>query len=281
MNSDNTLLISEDFYSIQGEGKTIGVPAYFIRLANCNLSCGAKMKTVNEFRRGTRTEEAGTFEGDLHKQGVATWTCDTIPVWAKGEEREFEYLISRWKEQGIYEDIRTGLIHIVWTGGEPLMPMHQKSIVNFMYWWHTYDLSEDQETTAGWTPYVEIETNGTFEIQIELYKFLNQINCSPKLANSGMRERQRINSAAIKSILQHDNYQFKFVISSEEDIKEFMRDFVDPFNIQLEHVCCMPGLDSQENFHERTRFVAEMAIKYKFIGLTRLHVSAWNQLTGV
>jgi hypothetical protein len=43
----------------------------------------------------------------------------------------------------------------------------------------------------------------------------------------------------------------------------------------------MPGLDSQDNFHDRTKFVLEMAKKYKFVGLTRLHVSAWDKTTGV
>ena len=75
--------------------------------------------------------------------------------------------------------------------------------------------------------------------------------------------------------------QFKFVISSEEDVKEVFRDFVEPFNLPLGYVVCMPGLDSQDDFHERTRFVLEMAKKYKFVGLTRLHVSAWDKTTGV
>ena len=37
---DTKLAISEVFYSIQGEGKTMGIPAVFVRLAGCNLMCG-------------------------------------------------------------------------------------------------------------------------------------------------------------------------------------------------------------------------------------------------
>jgi hypothetical protein len=60
-----------------------------------------------------------------------------------------------------------------------------------------------------------------------------------------------------------------------------LADFVDPFEIPLKKVVCMPGLDSQADFHERTRFVLEMAKVHKFIGMTRLHVSAWDKTTGV
>jgi hypothetical protein len=81
--------------------------------------------------------------------------------------------------------------------------------------------------------------------------------------------------------MEHNNYQFKFVISNEEDIKELFRDFVVPFSIPLANVVCMPGLDDQDDFHERTNFVLEMAKKYKFRGLTRLHISAWNKTLNV
>ena len=111
---------------------------------------------------------------------------------------------------------------------------------------------------------------------------LDQINCSPKLSNSGMTEKQRINPEAIKKIMNsYRSYQFKFVISNEEDIKEMFDTFINPFNIPLTNVCCMPGMDSRENFHERTRWVMEMGIKYKFIALSRMHISAWDQTTGV
>jgi hypothetical protein len=81
--------------------------------------------------------------------------------------------------------------------------------------------------------------------------------------------------------MEHHNYQFKFVISTENDVKELFRDFVEPFNIPLKNVVCMPGLDDAVHFEERTRFVMEMAKKYKFRGLTRLHIAAWNKTLNV
>jgi len=184
-------------------------------------------------------------------------------------------LINRWKEEGVYEDIKSGLVHIIWTGGEPTIKEHQRSIVNFTNYWLSRYLDVNNVT-----PYYEIETNGTIVID-ELFNIIDQINCSPKLSNSGMTEKQRINPEAIKRIMQHNNYQFKFVISTEDDVKELFRDFVIPFSIPLKNVICMPGLDDAANFEERTRFVMEMSKKYRFRGLTRLHIAAWNKTLNV
>jgi len=275
------LLISSDFYSVQGEGISSGVPSYFVRLGICNLTCGMSRAFANMLAKEQKLEDGEIFEGDLHKEGKATWTCDSTSQWLwRGEDKDFQYLIDRWKEQGIYEDILNGTIHIIWTGGEPTIKGHQEAIANFTSYW--FDLFVDEGGYLGnFKPYYEIETNGTVVIDSKLWGSLDQINCSPKLSNSGMTEKQRINPDAINRIMQHDNYQFKFVISNEEDVKELFRDFVVPFSIPLKNVVCMPGLDSQTDFHERTQFVLEMAKKYKFRGLTRLHISAWDKTLNV
>jgi organic radical activating enzyme len=270
----NKLLISSDFYSVQGEGKSSGVPSYFVRLGTCNLTCGMSRKFANNLLKEQSLEDGEIFEGDLHTEGKATWTCDSTSQWLwRGENKDFQYLIDRWKEEGVYEDIKSGVVHIIWTGGEPTIPKHQEAIHNFLNYWSEQD-SDIKE-------FNEIETNGTCYIGDDLFFNLHQINSSPKLSNSGMTEKQRIVPAAIKRIMEHSNYQFKFVISNEEDIQELFRDFVVPFNIPLKNVVCMPGLDDVANFEERTQFVLEMAKKYKFIGLTRLHIAAWNKTLNV
>jgi organic radical activating enzyme len=224
-----------------------------------------------------KLEDGEIFEGDLHKEGKATWTCDSTSQWLwRGEDKEFQYLIDRWKEEGVYEDIKDGSVHIIWTGGEPTIKGHQESIVNFTNYWMSRYLDRNDVH-----PFYEIETNGTIVIDVKLFNMLDQINCSPKLSNSGMTEKQRIVPEAIERIKQHKNYQFKFVISTEDDILELFRDFVEPFNIPLKNVVCMPGLDDASNFEERTRFVMEMAKKYRFRGLTRLHIAAWNKTLNV
>lgn len=267
----NKLLISSDFYSVQGEGISSGIPSYFVRLGLCNLTCGMSNKFLNQLVKDKKLEDGEIFVGDLQAEGKATWTCDSTSQWAwRGEDKDFQYLIDQWKEQGIYDDILNGTIHIIWTGGEPTIKGHQEAIVNFIqYMWEC--------DSYNYTPFHEIETNGTNYIEDELLESLDQINCSPKLSNSGLSVKQRINPEAIKRIMQHSNYQFKFVISNEEDVQEIFRDFIIPFSIPLANVICMPGLDDAANFEERTRFVLELAKKYRFRGLTRLHIAAWNK----
>jgi len=292
----NKLLISSDFYSVQGEGISTGVPSYFVRLGVCNLTCGMSRKFTNALLKEASLADGEIFKGDLELEGKATWTCDSTSQWLwRGEDKEFQYLIDRWKEQGIYEDIKNGTIHIIWTGGEPTIKGHQEAIVNFQKYLLEQDVDrENPKFLKQWSSsddggvwhkristFNEIETNGTIVIEDDLFKILDQINCSPKLSNSGMTEKQRINPDAIKRIMQHSNYQFKFVISNEEDVQELFRDFIVPFSIPLKNVVCMPGLDSQTDFHERTQFVLEMAKKYKFRGLTRLHISAWDKTLNV
>ena len=231
----NKLLISSDFYSVQGEGKSSGVPSYFVRLGTCNLTCGMSRKFTNNLLKEQSLEDGEIFVGDLQKEGKATWTCDSTSQWLwRGEEKDPQYLIDRWREEGVYEDIKNGTIHIIWTGGEPTLPKHQEAICNFLNLWTHSDVDI--------TEFNEIETNGTCYIGDDLFFNLHQINCSPKLSNSGMTEKQRIVPAAIKRIMEHPNYQFKFVISTEEDVQELFRDFVVPFNIPLKNVICMPRL---------------------------------------
>jgi 7-carboxy-7-deazaguanine synthase len=290
------LKISSDFYSVQGEGISSGIPSYFIRLGVCNLECGMSRAFANKLAKEQTLEDGEIFKGDLEIQGKASWTCDSTSQWLwRGVDKDFQYLIDQWKEQGIYDDIINGTIHLIWTGGEPTIKQHQEAIVNFFKYWAPIILKEsmvikqisekevyvDLSALSKVRGFNEIETNGTIYIQDDLFRILHQINCSPKLSNSGMNEKRRIVPEAIKRIMEHPNYQFKFVISNEEDVEEMFRDFIKPFDIPLKNVVCMPGLDAQTDFHERTQFVLEMGKKYRFRALTRLHISAWDKTLNV
>ena len=95
---NRNLIISELFYSIQGEGQTMGIPAVFLRLSGCNILCKGK-----------------------------GWICDSIEVWKKGIKTPFEEVLN----SDLVQRLDNGA-HLIITGGEPLL--HQKKIVEFLEW---------------------------------------------------------------------------------------------------------------------------------------------------
>jgi len=95
------LVVSEVFYSIQGEGIYAGHPAVFLRLASCNLLC--------------------------------VW-CDTIDVWVRGKTYSINELIEYFKttpnkEINYIKYLNQG-VHLVLTGGEPML--RQDALIKFL-----------------------------------------------------------------------------------------------------------------------------------------------------
>ncbi len=255
------LNVSECFGpTVQGEGFSAGVPAVFVRLAGCNLMCGG-------------------HNSELVKQGKATWWCDSERLWRDSTKYTNEQLEQKIIELGELPFILTGKTHLVWTGGEPTIPENADSIIDFLlYMGNKY---------PGTSIYNELETNGS--ISSNLFTYAQQINCSPKLSNSGMPKDKRINTEAIFRICDIDRwkgfngkrYWFKFVISKEEDIHEIQRDFITPFNIPSDRIILMPGVDNLNDLSERTRFACEMSKKYHYRMCTRIQTLCWDRKTGV
>lgn len=92
------LAVSETFYSIQGEGQTMGIPAVFLRLGGCNLLCQSK-----------------------------DWICDTIEVWKHSKATEFKSVLN----DEYIKRLRQGA-HLVITGGEPLL--HTENLEQYLSW---------------------------------------------------------------------------------------------------------------------------------------------------
>lgn len=111
--SHPTLLVTDVFCSLQGEGPKLGTPSIFLRLAMCNLHC--------------------------------SW-CDTKYTWKEGEldyrEKPLEEVI-----QSI-QHLREGKIitNLVITGGEPLL--QQKNLVRLLADERLADMSIEFETNG-------------------------------------------------------------------------------------------------------------------------------------
>lgn len=255
--NENTLPVSEVFYSIQGEGKSVGVPSIFVRLSGCNLMCGGN---------GTQRD------GELHDG--ATWRCDTIEVWTKGTATPFEDILT----QNQLERLRDGA-HIIFTGGEPML--YQDKILDYIEWLdHTLYFDQNTKQFKNDMFFIECETNGTVMPSDEFLNEINQFNVSPKLANSGMPLKRRCKPDVLKALDKTENdIQYKFVLSQGSDLEEVNNDFLP--HITRDRVYLMPAGSTQDELAETYPIVAELCKYNNFKFTPRLHVDIWNQKTGV
>lgn len=159
-----------------------------------------------------------------------------------------------------------GCDSVVISGGEPLL--QQNGLI---------PLVASLRASSRW---VEIETNGTIVPRAEILAMVNQINCSPKLSNSGDSRAKRVNDKALKVLSSSEKVYFKFVISCEEDINEVI-EYVQTYNIKSDHVYLMPLGKTPGELVLTTAMVRELAHKHGFVFSSRLHIELWGQKRGV
>lgn len=253
MERHQKLAVSEYFYSLQGEGRTMGIPAIFLRLTGCNLLCGGQ-----------------GAEKDRQLHDGATWICDTIEVWMQGTTWNFPDLVKELNAKtNFIERLRTG-VHLVITGGEPLL--QQARIVAFL---------EYLEQEYALKPIIEIETNATLLPHPNLDERVHYWNTSPKLSNSGMPLEKRWDGDILQWFSDNPNTMFKFVITCQNDFEELHSYWQAQSSLDWNKIVLMPGADSLEQLLEKNKLVAELCIQHQLRMSTRLHVEIWNQLTGV
>ena len=193
----------------------------------------------------------------------SSWVCDSIEVWKKGILTNFKDVFTPKEVQKLREGH-----HLIVTGGEPLL--HQRRLHGFFTWFYeVYDF----------TPIIEVESNATIIPSTSFSTWVSYYNFSPKLETSGESLSKRFNSDLLKRASNWNNTIFKFVVSEERDITEIILMFL-PF-INQKQVTLMPDGDSKESLDKTRVFVAESAIKHGFNYSDRLHISIWNQKTGV
>lgn len=246
------LAVSEQFYSIQGEGEYIGVPSIFLRLQGCNLTCGG----VEIIKTGKR-------------DNTATWRCDTIDVWTKGNKKSCEYIIQEWKYLGWIHALKKGA-HLIVTGGEPLLQQNELSMF-------LKELTEFCNTPL----FVECETNGTIKPSSSLDFYVNRYNVSPKISNSGMTKQQCIIKDALNFFARSQKSIFKCVVSSLVDITEYQKHILDPFSVPSIQTYIMPAADSRVELYTLESELVNWAKQFHYRYSTRLHIAIWDKKTGV
>ena len=249
--------LTEQFFSIQGEGKYAGVPSYFLRTGGCNLNCpgfGAEYEVDGEVRLGCDTYFAvdGHFASSWQKITDANALITDL-------KNEFDKI-------GYIPDL-------VITGGEPLM--YAKDDI-----FYTVVKNMVEHGVK-----ITFETNGTIEIDFEKYPAYTSCTfaLSLKLDNSGEPVEKRILSQALKNIQAHAKEAFlKFTIDANL-VETTALDEINQIREILPEleVYCMPVGESRDSIWKNDKAVFEFCMKYDFRYSDRLHIRVFDMTQGV
>ena len=295
------LRYSEAFYSVQGEGKFVGVPSVFLRTFGCNFRCMNFGLDRSEPMRDEKQKEGvihnqevqGLLNDEVHKK---TNRFEDLPIIHTGcdtyasiypEFKHFnrqatvdevvEHLLSltpngKWVQDNGQD------IHLIMTGGEPLLAWQRLYIELF-----EHPRMQDLKN-------VTFETNTTQFLKDDLFDYLNdsdRINvtwsCSPKLSVSGEPWNTAIKPkvAYNYSLVDGSDIYLKFVVADRTDIEEARR-AVEEY--RAEGVECpvylMPLGGRSEEYNLNVQEVANICMEKGWRFTPRLHISLFGNAWG-
>ena len=262
------LKIAELFYSIQGEGRYMGVPSVFLRTFGCNFKCeGFGMP------RGQTSNERFTIDADSITEyknlPLVSTGCDSYASW----DPRFKHLSPMLNVNTIADSIIDLLPHGRWmdehlviTGGEPLLG-----------WQRSYpELLSNEKMRA--LKELTFETNGTQHLSGEFKDFLQlwkrnreknalTFSVSPKLSVSGEKYNEAILPDVIRQYQTVGFVYLKFVVATDEDVQE-AQEAVNEYrsNGFRGPVYLMPvgGVESVYSLNNKNVALAAMKLGYRY-----------------
>jgi organic radical activating enzyme len=275
--------IAELFYSVQGEGRYMGVPSVFLRTFGCNFKCaGFGMP------RGETSEEANNINADLYTDyktlPLVSTGCDSYASW----DPRFRHLSPVLDTDAIADAIMDTLPykewrdeHLVITGGEPLLG-----------WQKQYPDLLSHPKMAGLKE-ITFETNGTQKLSDEFKEYLLAwyrcdhwrreitFSVSAKLPCSGEKWEDAICPEVVREYEQYGIAYLKFVIATEEDLKDAEK-AVEEFRSGgfTGHVYIMPVGGVENVYSLNNRAVAGMAMRKGWRYSDRLQVPLFKNEWG-
>jgi organic radical activating enzyme len=277
------LKIAELFYSIQGEGRYMGVPSVFLRTFGCNFKCaGFGMP------RGELSEEANNIDPIKFKTynelPLVSTGCDSYASW----DPRFKELSPMIESEGIVHHImeilpyKTWLDeHLVITGGEPLLGW-QRAYPDLLSHDHMRQLKE-----------ITFETNGTQRLTPEFKEYLGEwsykipgirqvtFSVSAKLPCSGEKWEEAILPEVVCEYQEVGYVYLKFVVATEQDLADAERAVEEYRAAGFEGpVYIMPVGGVERVYTLNNRAVAEMAMRKGWRYSDRLQVPLFKNEWG-
>ena len=217
--------IAELFYSIQGEGRYMGVPSVFLRTFGCNFKCaGFGMPKGELSKEAEDLSEIAHMFSKYEELPLVSTGCDSYASW----HPSFKDLSPVMESEGIVNRIMEILPfnkwqdeHLVITGGEPLLG-----------WQRAYPDLLDHPKMAGLQE-ITFETNGTQPLTKDFADYLMKwqfpedfkirevtFSVSAKLSCSGESRDQAIKPEVLNQYQDIGHTYLKFVVATEDDIEE-------------------------------------------------------------
>lgn len=271
--------ISELFYSIQGEGRYMGVPSVFLRTFGCNFRCPSF-----GLHHGEKTTEVTAIINNLtnyksyNDLPLVSTGCDSFAA----VYPEFKELSPMRASDEVAEQI-AGMLpynewrdeHLVITGGEPLLG-----------WQRAYpDLLNHPKMKS--LKEITFETNGTQKLTSEFKAYLLKWNStvgkeltfsiSAKLPCSGEAWEDAILPSVVTEYEEVGTAYLKFVIATEQDFADAQR-AIEEYRAAgfTGHVYLMPVGGTTETYFMNTTAVADLAMRHGLRYSARLQVDLFK-----
>jgi len=267
------LKIAELFYSIQGEGRYMGVPSVFLRTFGCNFTCGGFGMPRGEMsmERDAIAERMVEFQ-DYNELPLVSTGCDSYASW----DPRFKDLSPMLETDAIVDRIMQILPHRRWedehlviTGGEPLLGW-QRAYPDLLDHASMHRLKE-----------ITFETNGTQPLSLEFKEYLQRwraqreitFSVSAKLPGSGEKWSEAIVPEVVCEYEQVGYTYLKLVVATEQDLAD-AEQAVEEYRTAgfTGPVYVMPVGGVERVYTLNNRAVAEMAMRKGWRYSDRLQV---------
>jgi 7-carboxy-7-deazaguanine synthase len=285
--------IAELFYSVQGEGRYMGVPSVFMRTFGCNFRCKKFGRPRDEEIEGANPEVAAVMTRisefkSYNELPLVSTGCDTYAAIYP----EFKDLSPYRSPEEIVSDIMAMLPyrqwrdeHLVITGGEPLLA-----------WQQIYPVLLSRPEMLRLKE-ITFETNGTQLLYPEFRHFLLNWTLNPtfgrrgpnaltfsvsaKLTCSGESREDAIRPDVVMQYQEVGHTYLKFVIAQEQDAEEAL-EVLEIYRREgfTGDVYLMPVGGVESVYSLNNRRVAELAMQHGLRYSDRLQVPLFKNEWG-